>query len=185
MRQLGVIAVSNANPKLTHGAELPTNHPVAALAAFLWFQAAGIAPVKLATVCEVLKNPGAYRNSVLAVVGRFECSVSLVDTLEYVAQDGCETGRTTRIDVYADREHGPEAPKNRPNLNAREISAKLAEVRKTTVLGTSKEPRYWAIVYGRLVKIPEEGADVFRLSLYVVRANIQILHDDGALHQAN
>jgi site-specific DNA recombinase len=31
MRQLGVIAVPNANPKLTHGAELPTNHPVAAL----------------------------------------------------------------------------------------------------------------------------------------------------------
>jgi hypothetical protein len=31
MRQLGVIAVPRANPKLTHGAELPTNHPVAAL----------------------------------------------------------------------------------------------------------------------------------------------------------
>src|SRR5271167_144058 len=31
MRQLGVIAVPNANPKLTHGAELLTNHSVAAL----------------------------------------------------------------------------------------------------------------------------------------------------------
>src|SRR5271155_624143 len=31
MRQLGVIAVPSSNPKLTHGAELVTNHPVAAL----------------------------------------------------------------------------------------------------------------------------------------------------------
>jgi hypothetical protein len=31
MRQLGVIAVPGTSPKLTHGAELPTNHPVAAL----------------------------------------------------------------------------------------------------------------------------------------------------------
>jgi hypothetical protein len=34
MRQLGVIAVPNANPKLTHGAELPTNHPVTPLVEF-------------------------------------------------------------------------------------------------------------------------------------------------------
>jgi hypothetical protein len=31
MRELGVIAVHGTNPKLTHGAELPTNHPVTAL----------------------------------------------------------------------------------------------------------------------------------------------------------
>src|ERR1700733_1680808 len=31
MRQLGAIAVPSASPKLTHGAELPTNHPVASL----------------------------------------------------------------------------------------------------------------------------------------------------------
>jgi hypothetical protein len=31
MRQLGVYAGSSANPKLTHGAEMQTNHPVEAL----------------------------------------------------------------------------------------------------------------------------------------------------------
>jgi len=44
MRQLGVIAVPSASPKLTHGAEVPTNHPVTALggaADALCFSAAG------------------------------------------------------------------------------------------------------------------------------------------------
>src|SRR5271166_4284217 len=32
MRQLGTISVPRASPKLTHGAELPTDHPVTSLA---------------------------------------------------------------------------------------------------------------------------------------------------------
>src|ERR1039458_1711469 len=31
MRQLGVMSAPNVNPTLTHGAELPTNHPVTAV----------------------------------------------------------------------------------------------------------------------------------------------------------
>jgi hypothetical protein len=34
MRQLGVCASSSASPTLTHGAEMPTNHPVEAFARF-------------------------------------------------------------------------------------------------------------------------------------------------------
>jgi hypothetical protein len=41
MRQLGVRAGSSANPKLTHGAEMQTNHPVEALEA-LHHAAAGV-----------------------------------------------------------------------------------------------------------------------------------------------
>ena len=44
MRQLGVCAGFSANPKLTHGAEMPTNHPVEALRNFSdikrWFLSA-------------------------------------------------------------------------------------------------------------------------------------------------
>ena len=31
MRQLGAIAVLSTSPKVTHGTEVPTNHPVTAL----------------------------------------------------------------------------------------------------------------------------------------------------------
>jgi hypothetical protein len=83
------------------------------------------------------------------------------------------------------------------------LAAKLVEVRKTNVLGTHREPvcknvenhltfshfadvsNEWAVVYGMLVKVPEEGEDGVRFSLFVVRQNVQILDANGALRQPN
>jgi len=169
----------------------------------LFFQSADAPRAPLATVCEVLKNPSAYKDKPVAVIGRYERSVSLADTLEYVAQDGCGTGRTALILIYAGREYGPEAPKDHPKLDPSDLAGKLADVRKTTALGTHKEPKYqrvdnritfshfadvpneWAVVYGQLAEIPEPGQDAVRYAVIVVSANVQRLTQDGALKPSN
>jgi len=172
-------------------------------ALLLLFQPPNAPRTPLATVCEVLRNPSAYKNKPVAVVGRFERSVSLMDSYEYMSQDRCGTGRATRILIATDRDDGSAPPKDRPNLDPSGLAAKLAEVRKTTALGTHKEPRFkmvdnritfsefvdvpneWAVVYGRLAKIPEPGQDEVRYAILVASANIQRLTEDGALRPSN
>ena len=59
MRQLGVIAVPSTNPTLTHGAELPTNHLVAALeldAIFFRVDRRGVYPGDLFHVVKILEG---------------------------------------------------------------------------------------------------------------------------------
>jgi hypothetical protein len=174
-------------------------------AVFLWLQAERSVTVKPVTVCETLLNETAYKGRAVAVVGRLERSVSLIDSTEYLAQDACGAGTASRILIWADLDpaDGPEPPKEQPNLDSRVLASKLAKIRKTTALGTHVEPRYkkvenritfshfadvpneWAVVYGKLVKIPEEGEDGVRLSLVVVRQNVQILDANGTLRQPN
>jgi len=172
-------------------------------ALLLLFQPPNAPRTPLATVCEVLKNPSAYEYKPVAVVGRFERSVSLIDSLEYLAQEGCGTGRATRILITTDHYDGPAPPNDRPDLDPGNLAGKLANVRKTTALGTHKEPRYkmvdnritfsefvdvpneWAVVYGRLAKIPEPGQDEVRYAILVASANIQRLTEDGALRPSN
>ena len=128
----------------------------------------------LVTVCEVLGNANQYADTDVAIVGRMERSVSLVDHSEFLSQDRCEHPLIThghtfpnRIQILTHWEDGmPKPPGENPALERTRIGAKLAEVRKTTGLGTHEEPQLnaegkirtavvpneWALIYGRLVK---------------------------------
>ena len=46
--------------------------------------------VKVLTVCEVLGNVADYADTGVAVVGRMERSVGLIDQAEFLSQDRCE-----------------------------------------------------------------------------------------------
>jgi len=175
------------------------------LVVFLWLQAEHASIVGPVTVCEALRNVAAYKSTPVAVVGRLERSVSLQDSTEYLDQEDCGAGTATRILLWEDPapEDGPEPPKDHPNLDQPVLVVKLAQIRKTTALGTHREPVYkkvqdrvifshfadvpnsWAVAYGRLVKIPEEGWDGVVFSLFVVRQNIRPLTGDGRLGQTN
>lgn len=136
---------------------------------------------EIVTVCEVLGNVGRYADADVAVVGRMESSVSIVDHYEFLSQDRCGRPLVThghtfpnRIQVLTDWEDGmPKPPGDRPRFESTRIAAKLSEVRKTTELGFHKEPNFnaegkpvdtivpneWALVYGRLVKTPRLDED--------------------------
>jgi hypothetical protein len=133
------------------------------------------------TVCEVVGDVNRYADADIAIVGRMERSVSLIDHSEFLSQDHCEHplithGHTfpSRIQIVTDWEDGmPKPPSDRPRLEPTGIAAKLSAVRRTTELGSHQEPRFnaddkpgiamvpndWAIVYGRLVKAPRLDED--------------------------
>ena len=112
----------------------------------------------------------------VAVVGRMERSVSLIDHYEFLSQDTCEHPVVTHGHVWSDKiqiwvnwEEGmPKPPSERPKLQGPVVAAKLSVVRKTTKLGSHEEPRFkedghantttvpneWAVVYGRIVGSP-------------------------------
>ena len=149
-------------------------------------QSVAASPAKVLTVCEVLGNLGQYADTVVAVVGRMESSVSITDHYEFLAQGRCEHPVKTwghvwsnKIQIWSDWEEGmPKPPSDRPVLQHADVAAKLAAVRKTTRLGSHEEPRFevkgnvlkssgsvvkvpneWAAVYGRIVKLPELDKD--------------------------
>jgi hypothetical protein len=138
----------------------------------------------LVTVCQVLGDANRYTDKAVAVVGRMERSVSLIDHYEFLSQDGCEHPVNSRggmwaqkIQIWTNWEEGmPKPPSDRPRLGRAEIAAKLSAVRKTTKLGSHEEPRFrsdghavssstavvpndWAVVYGRIVKV-HDGDEV-------------------------
>jgi hypothetical protein len=135
----------------------------------------------LVTVCEVLGNVNRYANADVAIVGRMERSVSVVDHSEFLSQDRCQRPLIThghtfpnRIQILTDWEEGmPKPPDDSPVLERARILTKLAEVRKTTQLGFHSEPQFdatgkphtavvpneWVLVYGRLVKTPRLDED--------------------------
>jgi hypothetical protein len=135
----------------------------------------------LVTVCEVLGNVGRYADTDVAIVGRMERSVSVVDHSAFLSQDHCEHLLIThghifpnRIQILTNWEEGmPKPPEDDPRLGRTRIAAKLSEVRKTTKLGSHEEPRFdadgkihtavvaneWALIYGRLVKTPRLDED--------------------------
>jgi len=137
--------------------------------------------VKVLTVCEMLGWVNQYLDSSVAIVGRMDRSVSLVDHYEFLSQDRCEHpiithGHTfpSKIQVWAGWEEGmPKPPSDRPRLDHAALARKLSAVRKTTALGSHEEPRLkpdghpkiamvpneWAVVYGRIVKSPRLDED--------------------------
>jgi hypothetical protein len=146
--------------------------------------------VKVLTVCEVLGDARLYADTAVAVVGRMERSVSLIDHYEFLSQDQCEYPVIThgytwsdQIQVWSDWEAWmPKPPSDRPKLERLVVATKLSIVRKTTKLGSHQEPQFkaegrsivysnnaeapneWAVVYGRIVRVPNPdedcGADV-------------------------
>ena len=132
--------------------------------------------LQVLTVCEVLGDVNRYANTAVAVVGRMERSVSLIDHYEFLSQDRCEHPVVTHGHVWSDKiqiwvnwEEGmPKPPSDRPKLQRPVVAAKLSVVRKTTKLGSHEEPRFkedghpnaaavpneWAVVYGRIVRSP-------------------------------
>jgi hypothetical protein len=133
------------------------------------------------TVCEVLGDVARYANTAVAVAGRMERSVSLIDHYEFLSQDRCERPVIThghawsdRIQVWTGRQAGmPKPPGNRPKLEPSVLASKLSVLRQTTPLGSHKEPQFksdghaivfsqiadvpnaWAVVYGRIVRVPD------------------------------
>jgi hypothetical protein len=137
--------------------------------------------MQVRTVCEVLGDVNRYADTAVAVVGRMERSVSLIDHYEFLSQERCEHPVITHGHVWSDKiqiwvnwEEGmPKPPSGRPKLQDALVAAKLSVVQKTTKLGSHQEPRFsgdghastaavpneWAVVYGRIVKSPELGQD--------------------------
>ena len=141
--------------------------------------------IRVVTVCELLANINQYANSAVAVVGRLESSVSLIDHYDFLSQDRCPHpvvthGHvwTTKMIVWAYAEEGmPKPPAETPALDPALIAVKLSAVRETTVLGSHTAPSFreqggaityagersvpneWAVIYGRIAKAPDLNKD--------------------------
>ncbi len=176
--------------------------------------------VKVLTVCEVLGNVHRYSNAAVAVVGRMERSVSVIDHYEFLSQDHCEhpvitNGHTweNKMMIWASSEMGmPDPPSDKPDLDHSIVVAKLSTLRKTTKLGTHKEPAFKAedhqirytgqadvsneraVVYGRIVLVPDlnkncgvKGCGGFGepVILMATPYNVHNLRDDGSFLPAD
>jgi hypothetical protein len=137
--------------------------------------------VKIVTVREVLGDVNRYAGKAIAIVGRMRYDISLIDHYEFLSQDGCKRQIVTHgytwpneIQVWTFHKEGaPRPPSDKPQLALNEIAAKIAEVRRTTKLGTHTrpgrdgrghyitvvEPNDWAVVYGRVVRPPQLDED--------------------------
>ena len=123
-----------------------------------------------------------YHNRAVAVVGRVERTVSLIDHYEFLSQDRCEHPVVThghtwsnKIQIWAGWEEGmPKPPSDRPELKPSVLALRLSAVRRATELGTHQEPginaignsivytavpNQWGLVYGRIAKNPDLDED--------------------------
>ena len=174
------------------------------------------AQVKVLNVCEVLADINRYANSAVVVVGRMERSVSLIDQYQFLSEDQCEHPVIThghvwsnKIQVWTRSEKGmPKPPRAKLQLEQAALAAKLFAVRQTTKLGTHEEPYFkkdgnsivyagqtvrpneWAVVYGRIVRMPELnedcgvegcGGDNVPLMLIAEPYNVHKIAGDGRL----
>ncbi len=103
--------------------------------------------LEVRAVCEVLRNGDKYVDAVLAIVGRMEASVSIIDHYEYLSQGECERPHANmwqdKIQILTEWEEGmPKPPSGKPKLQRQILAAKISEVRKTTRLGSHDEPRF-------------------------------------------
>jgi len=172
--------------------------------------------IKVLAVCEVLGDVSHHSDAVVAVVGRMERSVSLTDHYEFISQDRCESPVIThghvwsnKIQILTDWEKGmPKPPSEKPVLESSALAAKLSTIRKTTKLGFHQEPQFkvdrgsrtityshaasvpnqWAVVYGRIVAVPDLSEDCgvggcggFDVPLIVIAEsyNVYRLGEDG------
>jgi hypothetical protein len=105
---------------------------------------------RVLTVCEVLADIDSYANHAVAIVGRMERSVSLIDHYEFLSQDRCDHPVIThghawsdRIQIWTGWETGmPTPPSDVLKLEQSALAAKLRVVRQTTSLGSHLEPQF-------------------------------------------
>ncbi len=82
----------------------------------------------------------------VAIIGRYEKSVGIIDQYEFLAQSGCDPKITTETHVWPNKmlvRLGPEAdmpkpPDDTPKFSQTDLAEKLSLVRKTTELGFIK-----------------------------------------------
>jgi hypothetical protein len=139
--------------------------------------------VKVLTVCEVLGKVPRYADTAVAVVGRMERSVSLTDHYEFLSQDRCEDPVITHGHAWSDKiqvwtvwEAGmPKPPSDRPKLKRSVVASKLSILRKTTKVGSHREPQFQAnghsIVYSQTAEVPNEWAVVYGRIVRVANLN--------------
>src|SRR5579872_3185422 len=98
--------------------------------------------VPVVPVCEVLSEPAKYANTAVLLVARMESSVS-IDRYDWFSQHGCEHHVTTRGErTWRDRidRWSGMPPDDNVEIDDALVRAKLALVKKTTELGSHKEP---------------------------------------------
>jgi hypothetical protein len=135
--------------------------------------------VPVVTVCEVLSDPFKYSDTPVLLVARTESSVSSIDRYDWFSQDGCEHPVVTRRGrvwpTHIDCCQLGTPPDDNVEIDEALVRAKLDLVKKTTQLGSHKEPHIvlengkfknmgefdesnqWAVVYGRIVAAANLG----------------------------
>lgn len=119
-------------------------------------RAGGPAPIQPVRVCEILRDPAAYRGKTVAVIGRF----SFRETGRFLSEEKCENRLTTgefawpcALRLVVDGDNAPHLPESF-DIDSGAADRSLREARKTTALGKfrfgSVEYDRWAIVYGRV-----------------------------------
>jgi hypothetical protein len=142
-------------------------------------------PAKPVTVCEVLSDLPKYSGKDVAILGRLDCDIGLIDRTCFLAQDQCERPITTegydwptKLLVGDYWEEGmPKPPSGNPQIDELTLIEKLSLLRKTTKLGLHKEPQFktegrtitfshfadlkdeWGIAYGRIFSTPKLKKD--------------------------
>jgi hypothetical protein len=137
------------------------------------------------TVCEVLSNLNKFSGKPVVIVGRLDCSWSLIDHTCYLSEDQCKRPVTTEGYVWPNqiifkdnwKEGMPKPPTGNPEITDAAVLRKISSLRKTTKLGFHKEPRFkqekgaltfsemadvkdeWGVAYGRVFTAPKLKKD--------------------------
>jgi hypothetical protein len=124
--------------------------------------AEGPAPIHPVRVCEILRDPAAWRGKDVAIIGRY----SYRENGRYMSEEACEshpasggTAWANSVRLTIDAKNAPKLPDNF-DVDFTAAGRELRETRKATMLGKfrfgSLEYDRWAIVYGRVE--PADGA---------------------------
>ena len=106
--------------------------------------------LKPMTVCEALAGRKKLGNKPVAIVGRIDCGISLIDRVCFLTEERCEQPVVTGGHAWPNKvvivdywEEGmPKLPPVAPEIDQSTLLKKLAKIRKTTTLGMHKEPRF-------------------------------------------
>lgn len=103
-------------------------------------------PVKPVTVCEVLGDLPKYSGKDVAIVGRLDCDIGLIDRTCFLTQDQCDQSIMTEAFVWPTKvwiveywdETIPMPPLGNPQIDVPKLIEKLSILRKTTKLGSHR-----------------------------------------------
>jgi hypothetical protein len=106
---------------------------------------------KPVTVCDALADRNKFNGKPVAIVGRVDCRRSIIDQVCFLAEDRCEQPVTADGYAWPNKvlivdywEEGMPRPPSRSVIDQDTLAKKLALVRKSTTLGSHKEPRFKA-----------------------------------------